>query len=94
MRELLYARHGLLGNDLLSPYDPLYDPSIPQIVQDLEQAKSLLRQAGHETLSVELVIAEVGPRAIQMCEILKQNAAGAGITINLRQSTVTELYSN
>ena len=39
-----YAR---LGNDLYCPHDALYDQSIPQRTQDVEKAKSLLKQAGH-----------------------------------------------
>ena len=47
---------GILGNDLYSPFDPAYARDLPQRVQDIDQAKSLLeagrageprRRAGH-----------------------------------------------
>ena len=47
---------GILGNDLYSPFDPVFASDLPQRVQDIDQAKSLLdaggpvgpgRRAGH-----------------------------------------------
>ena len=46
---------GRIANDLYSPHDPTFDHGIAQRAYDPDQAKSLLRQAGHEKLSVELV---------------------------------------
>ncbi len=42
---------GILGNDLYSPFDPAYAKDLPQRVQDIDQAKSLLKQAGQENLA-------------------------------------------
>ena len=39
---------GSVANDLYGRFDPAYDSSLPQRQQDLEQAKSLLKQAGHD----------------------------------------------
>ena len=39
---------GILGNDMYSPFDPAYADDLPQRVQDIDQAKSLLKQAGQE----------------------------------------------
>jgi hypothetical protein len=46
---------GILGNDLYSPFDPVFASDLPQRVQDIDQAKSLLAQAGQSDLDVELV---------------------------------------
>src|SRR5262249_46628453 len=46
--------NGRVANDLYTPYDPAYAKSIPQREQDIEQAKSLLKAAGQENLTVEL----------------------------------------
>ncbi len=47
MVEQVLSGQGRVANDMYSPYDPAYDSSLPQRVQDLAQAKSLLKQAGH-----------------------------------------------
>ena len=47
--------YGTLGNDMNTPYDPGYPKDVPQREQDLEQAKSLLKQAGYDNdLTVQL----------------------------------------
>jgi peptide/nickel transport system substrate-binding protein len=43
-----------VGVDVSSPYDPNYDTSLHR-EQDIPQAKSLLKKAGHENLTVQLV---------------------------------------
>ena len=46
---------GRVANDMYAPFDPGYPKDLPQRVQDLEQAKSLLKQAGYNNdLSVVL----------------------------------------
>ena len=43
-----------LGNDMYAPFDPGYPADLPQRAQDLEKAKSLLKEAGYEGLSIKL----------------------------------------
>ena len=44
--------YGFVGNDIYSPFDPAYaGDEFPQRKYDPEQAKSLLKQAGHDGLS-------------------------------------------
>src|SRR3712207_8298026 len=59
MVQQVLSGQGRIANDLYAPYDPAYARDLPQRQQDLEQARSLLRQAGRENLSVELVTAPV-----------------------------------
>src|SRR5262249_23787195 len=53
------TRYAILGNDLPSYSDPLYAHAISQHAQDIEQAKSLLKQAGREGLKVPLAVSPV-----------------------------------
>ena len=92
MLKLVFDGHGLLGNDISSIYDPEYDKSIPQRHQDIDQAKSLLRKAGQEGLTVELVTADIAQGTTSAATVLVQQAKAAGITINLRTTTVTDFY--
>ena len=73
-------------------WDPAYDTSIPQREQDIEQAKSLLKQAGEEGLTVELVCAEIAMGVVTSAQVFAEQAKAAGVTINLRKTTVTDFY--
>lgn len=93
LMNIVFAGHGQIGNDVFSIYDADYDHSLPQRTQDIEQAKSLLRQAGHDSLNLELVVAPQAQGAISMAQIFQQQAAKANVKISLRQITTTA-FSN
>ena len=92
MLRQLFEGYGRIGNDLYSIEDPDYDRQLPQREQDLGHARSLLKAAGHENLTVNLVTSAISPGTVNAATILKQQAAGAGVTINLQQVPVTEFY--
>jgi peptide/nickel transport system substrate-binding protein len=92
MREAVFEGHGVIGNDLYSIWDPVYDNAIPQREQDLEQAKHLLKQAGQAGLTVELVTGPIAPGALESAQTLAQQALGAGVTIKLSTITPTEYF--
>ena len=92
MRDEVFDGNGLLGNDIFSPFDPAYDHSLPQREQDLGEARRLLRQAGRQNLSVDLVTSDLAQGTISAAQVLAQQAQAAGVTINLRTITVTEFY--
>jgi peptide/nickel transport system substrate-binding protein len=92
MLEQVYEGHGFVANDIFSIWDPVYDHSIPQRPYDPEQAKSLLKAAGHDGLTVTLVTSQVNPGAVQMAEVFAQQAGAAGIQVKLQQITPTEMY--
>jgi peptide/nickel transport system substrate-binding protein len=92
MRRLVFGGYGTIGNDLYSLEDPLYDHQLPQREQDLGQAKSLLKAAGREGLTVTLVSSPVAPGMLGAATIFKQQAIAAGVTVNVRNTPVTEFY--
>jgi len=83
MRELVFGGHGLLGNDLVSPFDPVYDHSLPQRHQDIDQAKALLKQAGQDGMTLTLQASPIAPGTTQMTTVFAQQASAAGIKVNL-----------
>ena len=87
MRELVFGGYGLIGNDIFGINGPNYDSSIPQRSQDIAQAKSLLKAAGHENLTTTLVTAPIKTGAVQMATVFKQQASAAGVTVNLDSIT-------
>lgn len=94
MREVVYGGHGLLGNDIFGIFDPEYDHSLPQRHQDIDRAKFLLKKAGHEKLTTTLVTAPIHTGAEGMAQVLKQQAAEAGITIDLSVLTDDAYFVN
>src|SRR5207244_8645960 len=70
--------------DLAQPFDPDYAKSIPQRPYDHEQARSLLKAAGHDGLTVSLFTSDVAPGLVASSTLLAEQAklAGATITIN------------
>ncbi len=92
MLQTVFGGHGTIGNDVFAIWDPQYDHSIPQRAYDPEQAKSLLKQAGHSNLSIELVTGDIAQGVINMAQVYAQQAQAAGINAKLRQITVTEFY--
>jgi peptide/nickel transport system substrate-binding protein len=92
MLDLLFAGYGTIGNDIFSPMDPAYDRQIPQRQQDIEQAKSLLKAAGREGLSVELVTADIAQGTVRAAQVFAQQAKAAGVKVKLRKTTVTDFY--
>jgi peptide/nickel transport system substrate-binding protein len=85
------AANGLqwVGNDMYGPFDPGYPKSLPQRVQDLAQAKSLLKQAGYDgSLTIKLTTStSVSSAAPAAATVFAQQAKGAGVTVNVDNVT-------
>jgi peptide/nickel transport system substrate-binding protein len=92
MMQILFGGAGTLGNDVFGIWAPEYDHSLPQRHQDLDQAKSLLKAAGHEGLTVQLVTSDIGQGTIQAAEVLAQQASAAGMNVNVSNVTVNDFY--
>jgi peptide/nickel transport system substrate-binding protein len=93
MLEQVFGGYGMIGNDVFSPYDPLFPHDLPQRHQDIPQAKALLKAAGYEGLTVTLYSCPADPGEVQMAEVFATQAKAAGVTVNITQQTVTTFYS-
>jgi peptide/nickel transport system substrate-binding protein len=80
-----------VGSDVSSPYDPAYDSSLHRQT-DIAQAKHLLKKAGQENLTVQLVTSAVATGTVAMATVLQQQAKAAGVTINLRTVDPTTFF--
>jgi peptide/nickel transport system substrate-binding protein len=90
--DLVFGGHGTIGNDVFGIWAPEYDHSLPQRQQDIGQAKSLLKAAGHQGLTVDLVTADIAQGTVRAAQVFAQQALQAGVTINLRTVSVSEFY--
>jgi peptide/nickel transport system substrate-binding protein len=94
MIEQVLSGQGRVANDMYSPFDPAYDSALAQHAQDLEQAKSLLKQAGHEGLQVQLVTSDVFQGVVAAAQVFAQQASGAGVKVNIRQVDTGTFYGS
>ncbi len=93
----LFGGRGTIFNDLVGKGAkwslPGYsDEGLPQRAYDPDQAKSLLRQAGHSTLDVELAVTPMFGLD-QLAQLFKEQAAGAGINVALRELSPEAFYN-
>ncbi|MBN2205507.1 MAG: ABC transporter substrate-binding protein [Thermoleophilia bacterium] len=95
MIDQALAGYAWLGNDMYAPYDPGYPSDLPQRTQDLEQAKSLLKQAGYEGLTVELTTSSaVGSGMVEAAQVFAEQAKGAGVTIDVNNVDAGIFYGD
>ena len=85
--------YGQLGNDIVGKGLPWYNDSLPQREQDIDQAKSLLKKAGQENLTVLLQTSQIFPGFVESATLLAEQAKGAGVTMNLKQEPANAYYN-
>lgn len=76
--------HGKIGNDLYAPFDEAFAKSFPQRQQDIEKAKSLLKAAGREGLTVDLQTTNGALGMNEGAQVFAQQAKAAGVTVNVK----------
>jgi peptide/nickel transport system substrate-binding protein len=81
--ETAMAGYAGLANDLFTPLDPDFDHALPQRHQDIPEAKSLLKAAGHSNLAVTLVASPLGAGIVETAEVFKQDALQAAVSVSL-----------
>ncbi|MFD1829310.1 ABC transporter substrate-binding protein [Streptomyces desertarenae] len=86
---------GEIGNDLFGKGYRYYAAGIPQRKRDLERARSLLREAGHGGgLTVTLDTSPVATGFVEAAEIFKEQAAEAGVTIEVKVGNADTYWSD
>ena len=84
MISQVLSGQGRVANDLYSPYDPAYDRDLPQRKQDLDQAKSLLKSAGKEGLTVDLHTTNGAAGMVELASVFASQAKAAGVNITVK----------
>jgi peptide/nickel transport system substrate-binding protein len=86
---------GRVGNDIYSPFDPAYaGDEFPQRKYDPEQARSLLKQAGQEGLSVELITSPQDTGMVEGATIFAQNAKAGGVNVTVKNVDGGTIYGD
>ncbi len=88
------AQQGLgeVNNDLFGKGLEFYNDTLPQRAQDIDQAKSLLKAAGAEGITVELNTSKVAPGMLEAATAFAEQAKAAGITVTLNRVPDADFY--
>jgi peptide/nickel transport system substrate-binding protein len=92
MIQLARDGYGTIANDMFSGNPPAGDPGFPQRHQDLARAIALLKKAGKENLSVQLVTSDIASGVVQAAQVFAQQAKGAGVTVKIKNVTAGEFF--
>jgi peptide/nickel transport system substrate-binding protein len=93
MVSQLFGTYGTIGNDMFGIFDPDFDHSIPQRVQDIDQAKSLLKAAGQSNLHIQLVTSQFSPGMENAAEVFATQAKAAGVTVDILRQNTTDYFA-
>lgn len=93
MIESAMSGFGQPGKDLLCYGVKYFNNNVPVPAQDIEKAKSLLKAAGHENLTVTLHTAEVLPGFEAAATVFAQQAAAAGVTVNVKREQASQYFN-
>ena len=95
MIDSTMSGYGALGNDMVARFDPGY-PDLPQREQDLEQARSLLKQAGYDNdLTVQCDVTVGNSQvAVDSAVVFAENAKAAGVTVKVNKIDVNQFFGD
>jgi peptide/nickel transport system substrate-binding protein len=93
MVKQAYSGYAEVANDMPNPADPAY-PKLAQRVQDIAQAKSLLKAAGQEGLTVTLTTTPENGGLVNSAQVFAQQGAAAGVTVKVSNLSPTAYDAN
>jgi peptide/nickel transport system substrate-binding protein len=82
--DQLGSGYGQIAKDLYAPFDEGYYSDLPERQQDIEQAKSLLKSAGKEGLSVDLHTTNGASGMVELASVFASQAKAAGVNITVK----------
>ncbi|WP_190292992.1 ABC transporter substrate-binding protein [Roseibium aggregatum] len=81
------------GNQPFPPTSPWYDKDYPVPARDVEKAKALLKEAGYDSLDVEVQVAN-NPVQTQLMQVVQAMAAEAGFNVKLKSMEFASLLAD
>jgi peptide/nickel transport system substrate-binding protein len=84
MLEQVLSGHGRVANDIFSPFDACYSSDLAQREQDIEQAKSLLKSAGKDGMTVDLHTTNGAAGMVDSANVFAAQCKAAGVTVNVK----------
>jgi peptide/nickel transport system substrate-binding protein len=88
----VFPGYAQVGNDLEGRFTQYFASDL-KAEYDVEKAKSLLKAAGQENLTVTLPTANAAPGFVESATLFAQQAAKAGVTVNVEQTSAETYYT-
>jgi len=87
--------YGVIANDhFVMPQSPVYNTSLPQRGIDLDKARFHLKKSGLQNLRLDLHVSEAVQNSLEMGLLLQQDAAKAGLTIDIKREPSDGYWNN
>ncbi|RWX75649.1 ABC transporter substrate-binding protein [Neorhizobium lilium] len=90
--QIVFEGTAMAGNQAFPPSSPWFDKDIPVPARDVEKAKKLMKEAGYETLDIELQHAN-NTTQTQMMQVIQSMVAEAGFNVTLKSTEFATLLS-
>ncbi len=96
MVDKILLGHGALGNDSpIGPANQFYADDLPQLEYDPDKARFHLKEAGMESLQIDLSASEAAfVGAVDAAQLIQSSAKEAGISVNVVQEAADGYWSN
>ncbi|MCJ8518589.1 peptide/nickel transport system substrate-binding protein [Pseudorhizobium tarimense] len=92
INQIVFEGTAKAGNQPFPPTSPWFNQNLPVQARDIEKAKELMKEAGHETLDVELQHAN-NTTQTQMMQVIQSMVAEAGFNVTLKATEFATLLS-
>jgi peptide/nickel transport system substrate-binding protein len=92
LNQVVFEGASAPGNQPYPPNSPWYNSELPVPTRDLEKAKALMKEAGHETFDLEVQVAN-NPVQTQVMQVVQAMVAEAGFKVSLKSMEFAALLA-
>jgi peptide/nickel transport system substrate-binding protein len=90
--QIVYEGTAMAGNQPFPPNSQWFNKDLPVPARDVEKAKQLMKEAGYETIDIELQHAN-NTTQTQMMQVIQSMVAEAGFNVTLKATEFATLLS-
>ncbi|MGN7291359.1 ABC transporter substrate-binding protein [Rhizobium sp. SAFR-030] len=90
--QIVFEGTSMAGNQPFPPSSPWFNKNLPVPARDIEKAKQLMKEAGYESLDIELQHAN-NTTQTQMMQVIQSMVAEAGFNVTLKATEFATLLS-